>query len=249
MKAGAWLMAWGLAGAAWASEPSGAEAARLAALAQQAGLDEAKAQSVDAREQLEAELAMRDILGAKAKALGLDKDPKVAAAMELAALSALGQAYLERSRPAPDPQAIEEDWRSAYPPKPMARVKVAIFKDAARAREALAKLRSGTPMATVASSADDQLLAKQGGDLGWIALDALPSELSKALDAPGRWPSEPIRTPYGFAVYELDGRETAPEKTLEQAAPELVNRRLDLARKVELAKLRIEAQGRLSKPR
>ena len=238
-----WCLAWGLAATAGA-QPS----PRLEALAAQAGLS-ASAASESARMELEAELAMRDILGEKAKALGLDKDPKVAAAMELAALSALGQAYLERERSAPDAQALEADWRSAYPPKPLARVKVALFKELPKAREALARLRGGKQtMESVAAGADDGLLAARGGDLGWIPLDALPPELAKALGEPRaeRWPKEPTRTAYGFALYEFDGLRTAPEKTLEQAMPELASRRQDLDRRVELAKLRIQAQSRIA---
>ena len=243
-RAWGWVLALACA-AAQAADPGEFSPERLRALALEAGLDEARAPA--ARDQLMAELAMRDILAEKAKAAGLHNDPQVAAAMELASASALGQAYLRSRETEPDPKQIEADWRSAYPPKEQAKVRLAMFKDKALAARGLSGLRSGKPMKEVALASDDPALA--GQEAQWIALDALPEQLAKALEPAGaaRFPSEPVKTPYGWAIYDLEGRKVAPQKTFEQAKGDLIQRRRELARRVELSKLRQEAQSRLPK--
>ena len=88
---------------------------------------------------------------------------------------------------------------------------------------------------------DDKLVAKAKGDFGWVALDALPVELAKAITADGaKRPAAPVKTAFGHIVYELEASELRRAKSFQEAMPELEDRRRQMMMRVELAKLRMD---------
>ena len=224
------------------TEPAKADLVRQ--LGSEAGLDEAKTASM--RAQLEAELAMRAMLERKAIAAGLDKLPRVAASVALAKQNSLAQAYLEamQMKLAPSDAELRSDYDSAFSEKKLAKVKFALYASDAKASEALESLKSGAlGIDALAKMGDDKVLAQKQFEFGWIPFDAMPEQVAAAIMAAPKekWPEKPIKTPYGNMIYQLDEIKDGREKTFDQAKPELFERRKQLMTRVEMAKLKIEA--------
>lgn len=75
--------------------------------------------------------------------------------------------------------------------------------------------REGIEFADLAEDhSDDPLTARQGGDLGWVRLDAMAPSIAAALRAgePGEI-AGPIRTPFGWHVLKIEDRQTQEGET------------------------------------
>lgn len=239
------LVALGLSISGWAADPvkksTPSKDDLLERLVVEGGLDAQKA--LELRPQLEAELAMRSLLASRALAESLDKWPKVAASMELARQNALAQAYLDKMEQelAPTEAELLSDYHSAYPQKRLAKVKFALYASEQKAVAALDSLvKQSATIEEVAKRGDDQLVAQRQGNFGVVSLDAMPEQVAAAIAAePTRkWPIEPVKTAYGYVLYELSGIETGRERSFEQAKQELEKRRKQLMMRVELAKIK-----------
>lgn len=109
--------------------------------------------------------------------------------------------------------------------------------DEAAARAELEALRgrvlAGEDFATLAREhSDDEVTAKEGGDLGWVTQDMMVPQFSEALFAlePGQV-SEPVRTEFGLHLIQLEdkrGGEVQPfEEVRDELMQELKQRRAD----------------------
>jgi peptidyl-prolyl cis-trans isomerase C len=213
-------------------------------LAIDSGLSEQDAKKM--RDQLKSELAMRELLEEKAVAEGLDRSPDVAASIELARQNALARAFLDRLEQSLIPAAedIVSDYESAYPVKKQALAKIAIFAKEDIAAKHLAAVASGmASFEDVAAKADDELVARERGSFGWLAWDALPDEVAAQFDASAaRLPSAPIKTRYGYVIYDLQEKKSEREKEFEAAKSDLIGKRKQLMMRVELGKIKEQAE-------
>ncbi|TQV65249.1 MAG: molecular chaperone SurA [Halothiobacillaceae bacterium] len=79
-----------------------------------------------------------------------------------------------------------------------------IAKARAKAEGALKELRGGADFATVAAKSSDARDAIEGGDLGWRAIDRLPTVYAETVQGlKAGQTSEPIRSPSGFHIVQL----------------------------------------------
>lgn len=92
-------------------------------------------------------------------------------------------------------------------------------RDAARkkAEEVLQKLREGEDFSQMAVRYSDGSKALQGGDLGWLSNDQIPTFFAKAFSQlkPGQF-SDIIRSPVGFHIIELDGQRNKNSQLVKQ---------------------------------
>lgn len=215
----------------------------IESLALDSGIEPSKIQGL--MPQLESELAMRKYLSGKAIQEGLDKQELVAASLILARQQALSHAYLNKIEASIvlSESDLISDYESAFPKKNKAKIKFAIFAKPEKARAALASLNQGKiSIEDLALKADDKLVAQKKGDFGWIDYDAMPEQVVKTLNAnKAKRPASPIKTAYGYVIYEWEESKLDRDKSYAEAKPALELQRKQMMMRAELAKIKKEA--------
>jgi peptidyl-prolyl cis-trans isomerase C len=81
------------------------------------------------------------------------------------------------------------------------------------------RLKAGEDFATVAEKDSDDMYRINGGDLGWVHRGRLEPEYEKVVFAlPAGKPSEPFRTPEGYAVVKVEGHEPSRQMKFEEVS-------------------------------
>jgi peptidyl-prolyl cis-trans isomerase SurA len=76
------------------------------------------------------------------------------------------------------------------------------------------KLNAGTSFAELAKQYSNDLSASKGGDLGWLDQGATVPEFEKAMNAlPLKKVSDPVRTPFGWHLIEVQDRRSSEGST------------------------------------
>lgn len=157
------------------------------------------------------ELINREILLQQAKKLKLHKDKKVAALIEQQKNNILIQALLSKS---PAAKAVKEKDLKAFYDKEIAgsdpkeyKARQIQVKDEAKAKELIKKLNDGANFEEIAKEESIGASAKDGGDLGWFASEAMPPAFAKAIkkQKQGTHSQKPIKTQFGFHIVKLEG--------------------------------------------
>ena len=213
--------------------------------------------------QIASTLYARRAMAQKAAAAGIEKDPMVAAALQVARDKVLSDAFIEKmdKATAPTDAVAESMARSIYRAKPERfrseeQVQIRHILIAGKTPEARAQaeklreeLKAGADFATVAKarSADPGSAAK-GGELGTFAKGKMLPEFDTAafaMQKPGDL-SEVVETKFGFHVLQLQARIPAGQRTFEEIRDELVkevrNTVMQEARAAEAQKLQQEAK-------
>jgi peptidyl-prolyl cis-trans isomerase C len=184
-------------------------------------------------------ILIRRELARQAEAEGLEKDPKVAAALRAARERVLSEAALARAEgPPPDRQTIERLARNQYDATPekfdvpeQVRVRHILVSARAcepeqRARELLAQARKpGADFAALAkANSDDPGSAARGGDLGFFGRGKMAPAFDAAafaLKQPGDV-SDVVKTEFGYHVIKLEEHKPAGRKPFDAVRDELV---------------------------
>lgn len=103
------------------------------------------------------------------------------------------------------------------------RARQVLAADAASAEAARARLAGGAAFEEVVREFASPEEAARGGEMGWIARGALPEAMDAALFAlaPGERSAAPVRSPYGFHLFEARERREARTLPLAEAEPEV----------------------------
>ena len=182
---------------------------------------------------------VRRALGQQAVQQGLDKDPKVAAMLQLARDKVLSDMMLERidSQNAPNDAAALEMARNVYRAKPerfqvgeQVRARHILIAGAkpesrAQAEKILDDLKGGADFAKLAQerSADKGSAAK-GGDLGLFAKGRMAPEFEEAalgLKKKGDL-SGIVETQFGYHIIQLEERKPPTPRSFDEVKDELV---------------------------
>lgn len=184
-------------------------------------------------------LLQRKVLAQEALQAGLDKDPVIQAALQLARDRVLSDARLAAIDKAnqPNEQAIEEFARTFYkaeakrfeqPEQVRARHILVRNTEAdarAKADQLLQKLKAGTSFEELAAAeSQDPGSAARGGDLGFFARGRMVptfEEAAFALQKPGEL-SEVVESPHGFHIIKLEERRAAGAPPFEEVKPQLM---------------------------
>lgn len=189
--------------------------------------------------QIASNLYARRVFAQRAAIEGLDKDPKVAAALKVAYDKVLSDAMLEHldTKNSPSDAAAEALARNTYRAKPerfKAEEEVKIRhiliaektpESRAKAQQVLDELKKGAEFAALAKerSADTGSAAK-GGELGYFARGRMVPEFETAafaLSKPGET-SGLVETRFGYHILQLDERRPARTRAFEEVREELI---------------------------
>lgn len=184
-------------------------------------------------------LVVRRELARQAEAEGLDRDPKVAAALRAARERVLFEAALAHAQGSPPEQeALERLARNQYDAAPekfdnpeqvrASHILIAAksCEPEARARELLAKAREpGADFAALAkANSDDPGSASRGGDLGLFGRGKMTAPFEAAafaLKQPGEL-SDVVKTDFGYHIIRLEERRPASRQPFEAVREGLV---------------------------
>ena len=206
--------------------------------------------------QIAQNLFVRRALGKQALADGLDKDPVVAAALQVARDKVLSDELLNRaaSNSAASEAASLKQARAIYQAKPE-RFKVgeqvkarhiliagATPESRAKAEELLAQARKGADFAKLAEeNSADKGSAARGGDLGFFTQGRMVPEFDKAVFALQKKGdlSEVVQTQFGYHVIQLEERRAPSVRPFDEVKEELLREvRAESANEARMALVR-----------
>lgn len=182
---------------------------------------------------------VRRALGQQAVQEGLDKDPKVAAMLQLARDKVLSDMMLERidSQNAPSDAAALELARATYKAKPdrfkvgeqvqVRHILIAGVKPESRAQaeKLLADIKGGADFAKLAEEhSADKGSAARGGDLGLFAKGRMVpafEEAAFALQKKGDL-SGVVETQFGYHILQLEDRKAPTTRSFDEVKDELL---------------------------
>ena len=189
--------------------------------------------------QMASNLYARRSMAQQAEAEALDKDPTIAAALQIARDKVLSDAFMEKMDKAnePKPEAAEAMARAAYKAKPerfkseeqvRARHILVAGTDAeskAKAEKILADIKAGGDFASLAKEhSADKSNADKGGDLGFFTrgkmvpeFEAAAFTLAKAGDVSGV-----VETKFGFHIIQLQEKKSAGVRPYDEVKADLV---------------------------
>ncbi len=156
-------------------------------------------------------LVNQELLSRAAIEKGLDKNPRLIAAMELLRREQLTKAYLEdyvRSHPVTDDEVkVEYDNAKASAGGNEYKARHILVKTEAEAKAILAQLNKKVPFEKLAKEKSiDKGSAKNGGDLGWNVPASFVKEFGEALSAlkKGETTKAAVKTDFGWHVIKLE---------------------------------------------
>jgi peptidyl-prolyl cis-trans isomerase C len=177
------------------------------------------------------------LLAEQARKDGVDKQPDVAAELQLSSNSILAQSvvetYLKKHQPS------DADMKAAYDAKVKAmdphqyKARHILVKDQATAKDIIAQLNKGANFAALAKKDSmDPGSAQNGGELGdWFSGSSMVPEFSQALAKlkKGEFTQAPVQTQYGWHVIQLEDLRDQPAPSMDQMREQLAN---DMQRKI-----------------
>lgn len=193
----------------------------------------------EALQQLANNLIVRRMLAAEGARDGLEKDPVVAASLEIARDRALSDARLARldAQNQPTDAAIEAYARNLYqanssqfekPPEARARhilIDNTGTESLEKAKDLLKQLRNGASFEELAKAhSTDKGSAARGGDLGFFGPGKMVrpfEDAVNALKAPGDL-SEPVESQFGYHIIRLEERREKSKASYEEVREQLL---------------------------
>jgi peptidyl-prolyl cis-trans isomerase C len=152
-----------------------------------------------------------ELLSRAALDKGLDRDPRLAATLDIRRKDQLAKAYLEdyvKSHPVTDKEIEDAYARAGAQPLPTEyRARHILVKTEAEAKKVIADLGKKAKFEDLAKKlSQDPGSAKNGGQLDWSDRGAFVAEFSEAMAAlkKGETTKAPVKTQFGWHVIRLD---------------------------------------------
>lgn len=170
-----------------------------------------------------------ELLSRAATDKGLEKDPRLAAALDIRRKDQLAKAYLEdyiKAHPVTDAEVqAAYDKAKAGPIEPEYRARHILVSTEAEAKKVIADLGKKAKFETLAKKVSkDPGSAKNGGVLDWADRRAFVPEFSEALAGlkKGETTQTPVKTQFGYHVIRLDDTRQPKLPELEAVRGEIV---------------------------
>jgi peptidyl-prolyl cis-trans isomerase C len=171
-----------------------------------------------------------ELLSRAAIEKGLDKDPRLTAAMDIRRKDQLAKVYLEdylKSHPIADSeiQAIYDEAKADAAGNMEYRARHILVKTEAEAKKLIADLGKKAKFEDLAKKhSQDPGSAKKGGDLDWADPNNFVKEFSAALTSlkKGEYTKKPVKSQFGWHIIRLDDMRKAEIPPLEAVRSEIV---------------------------
>jgi len=171
------------------------------------------------------------LVAQKARAEGLDQDPRVQARLRYIEDNQLANDYLsefltELVVPAERVQAMYDEFIETWVKEQEYKASHILVETEEQARELIEQLNDGADFGDLARAHSiDTVSGEQGGDLGWFRLEQMVPQFSAGVEAlqPGQHSSDPVESLFGWHVIYLADQREIPPPTLEMLKPQLEN--------------------------
>ena len=181
----------------------------------------------------------------EAKKTGLDKDPDVQRAMQMAADRALESSLLNKVvRPQVTDEAVKARYDEQYagkPGEPEVHARHILVADEATAKKIIADLKKGADFAALSKQySKDPSAAQQGGDLGFFKKTDMVPEFADAAFAlkDNEITPTPVKTQFGYHVIQTLEHRTSAPPPFDQVRDELRQQMVQAAVQKEVSSAR-----------
>ncbi|HEY2464351.1 MAG TPA: peptidylprolyl isomerase [Steroidobacteraceae bacterium] len=175
------------------------------------------------------ELINMQLLASQGAKEGVDKDPDVAAQLDVVRMRVLADAesakYLKDKQPSDADLHTEYDTAVAAMDKTEYHARHILVSSKEAAEAAIKKIKGGAKFDDVAKAESTDSSKANGGDLGWFTLTRMAKPFGDAVKGlkKGEMTATPVQTQFGWHVIKLeDTRETSPPP-FEQVKQQVTN--------------------------
>jgi peptidyl-prolyl cis-trans isomerase C len=200
------------------------------------------------------QLIDRQALLVAAQTEGLQKDPKIQAAMQAASNEKLENAYVQQQiAPSITEAAVQAEYQKDYAGKPgpaQVEAKHILVKTQAEAQAIIDKLNHGADFSKLAIKDSIDPGAKNGGELGWFSQNEMVPAFATAAFAlqPGQYTKTPVQTQFGWHVILVEGKRQAPPQAYNDVKDQIRQSLADAAIKSTLNGVRSKVKIQLFNP-
>jgi peptidyl-prolyl cis-trans isomerase C len=173
--------------------------------------------TAEQRAQVLDELISMQLLASQGGKDGIEKDPDVAARLDVVRMRVLAdsesQKYLKDKEPTDAELHAEYDTAIAAMDKTEYHARHILVPTKEQAEQVIKKIKGGAKFEDVAKAQSTDGSKANGGDLGWFTLTRMAKPFGDAVKIlkKGEMTQEPVQTQFGWHVIKLeDTRETAP---------------------------------------
>jgi peptidyl-prolyl cis-trans isomerase C len=173
--------------------------------------------TAEQRAQVLDELISMQLLATQGGKDGIEKDPDVAARLDVVRMRVLAdsesQKYLKDKEPTDAELHAEYDTAIAAMDKTEYHARHILVPTKEQAEQVIKKIKGGAKFEDVAKAQSTDGSKANGGDLGWFTLTRMAKPFGDAVKIlkKGEMTQEPVQTQFGWHVIKLeDTRETAP---------------------------------------
>ena len=172
------------------------------------------------------ELVNNVMVANSAQGRELANDPEVAAALEVARVRLIAQAFIRTQlddNPV-DEKRLRELYDAEYAePSQEYKARHILLENEEDAKAVIVELDGGADFATLASDRSTGPSKSDGGNLGWFEADQMVSEFSEATIqlADGAYSKAPVKTRFGWHVILREESREAPPPEFESMKPQL----------------------------
>lgn len=186
--------------------------------------------SPELRAAIKDEIVRRVLIGDEARKKGIDKQPEVAAQMELAGQAVLIRNFIAdylQSAPVSDADVKKEyDRVNGLAGSVEYQVRHILVKTEDEAKAIIDKLKAGESFAKLAAQSIDTGSRDNGGELGWSVPASFVAPFGdemKRLDK-GKFSQTPVKSEFGYHVVQVDDKRNATPPALDDVRPGIERR-------------------------
>jgi peptidyl-prolyl cis-trans isomerase C len=194
----------------------------------QAGVAQGQPDTPQLRQSVREALINQEIIAQEAVRRGIDKQPGVAASLELYRVRALAQAYFQDyfSKNSISEEALKKEYERIKPQLATKeyRARHILVNSEDEAKEITKQINSGGNFEKIAAEKSKDPGSKgRGGDLDWSPASRYVKPFGEALVRlkKGEMTKAPVKTDFGWHVIRLDDERVARLPTFEEAKPTL----------------------------